>query len=285
LSYALALLSALLYGVGDFLGGHATRRGRALTVTFASQAVGLIGLGVLVPVLSHEPPPRADLAWGAAAGIAGAVGVLLLYRGLATGLASVVAPITGVCAIGVPVVVGAVLGERPGATAVAGIALAMVAVTLLGQGGSSASPSSDRARAVRRGVPLALLAGLAIGAFLVCLGRTRPVSGMWPLLAARAVSVSSVALAIAVRREPWLPPRPALPATLGSGLLDLLANAAYVLAVRQGSLGLTASLASLYPAATVALATLVWRERLRPLQIAGIVLALLAMVLITWRTG
>jgi len=282
LSYVLALVSALLYGAGDFLGGHATRRAPALTVTFASQAVGLVGLAVLVPLVSRAAPPAQDLAWGAGAGIAGALGVLLLYRGLATGLASVVAPITGVCSIAIPVLAGTVMGERPGPAAIAGIALAMVAVVLLGQGVVPDAPR-DASRRGGGGVLLALLAGVAIGVFLVCLGRTRSASGLWPLLAARVVSVATVAAAITLRHGAWRPPATALGATVGSGALDILANVAYVLAVRRGALGLTATLASLYPASTVALATLIWRERLTAVQSAGIVVALTAMALIAWR--
>jgi drug/metabolite transporter (DMT)-like permease len=58
-----------------------------------------------------------------------------------------------------------------------------------------------------------------------------------------------------------------------AGLLDMTANALYVLAVRGGLLSLVAVLASLYPVSTVVLARLVLGERLGRLQLAGLVLA------------
>src|SRR5687767_11737634 len=100
--YALALLASALYGVGDFLGGVATRRAPLLAVTWTSQAVGLIGLAILVPLTSGATPAMRDLAWGAGAGLGGGVGLALLYYGLAVGEASVVAPVTAVCSIAIP---------------------------------------------------------------------------------------------------------------------------------------------------------------------------------------
>jgi drug/metabolite transporter (DMT)-like permease len=60
----------------------------------------------------------------------------------------------------------------------------------------------------------------------------------------------------------------------------MLANALYLLATHQGPLSVVATLASLYPASTVLLALVVLGERLGALQGAGIVCALVAVVLI-----
>lgn len=282
--YVLALLSSAIYGVADFLGGVATRRAPLLAVTLASQAVGLAGLAVLVPVLSRSAPAAADLAWGAGAGLGGGVGIALLYRGLAIGPASVVAPVTAVLAIAVPVAADLLDGAALAGRVVAGIVVAMAAVALLSQTRSdatSAAPGGGAARPPRLGLLLALGAGAAIGAFLTCLGRTDERSGMWPLLAARIVSVSLFVIACLAARQPFVPGPGARAVTAGAGVLDVVANACYVVAVQQGALGPIATLASLYPASTVALASLVWRERLRAVQWAGVVLAFLAIVLIT----
>jgi drug/metabolite transporter (DMT)-like permease len=63
----------------------------------------------------------------------------------------------------------------------------------------------------------------------------------------------------------------------------MVANALYVVAMREGPLGLVATLASLYPASTVLLARVVLGERLRPVQSLGLACAALAVVLITSR--
>jgi uncharacterized membrane protein len=281
MSAVLALLSALLYGVADFLGGLGSRRASLLTVALAAQASGLAGLALVAVWLSHGPPPRADLAWGAASGVFGSVGLALLYRGLATGLASVVAPVTAVCAIAVPVAVDVVAGEVPRPIVLCGIALAMVSVVLLSRGGETAKGASLAVPA-RKSVAIAIASGVSIGVFLTCLGKTTAASGAWPLFIGRTVGVVFFALACVIARRRLVPPRAARAPALFSGVFDVSANALYLIAVRGGSLGPIATLASLYPASTVALARIVWRERLQPLQSLGLAFVFVAIVMITW---
>ena len=140
----LALGSGLVYGVSDYLGGRVSRRLPPVVVTLIAEltlfAVTLAG----VPLIeSTGPSPRA-IWWGVVGGIAGSAGVLGLYLALSRGHMTVVAPITGVVAAAVPVMVGVALGERPGLLAGAGIVVALVAVMLIG--GISGSRTSLRQR-------------------------------------------------------------------------------------------------------------------------------------------
>ena len=76
--------------------------------------------------------------------------------------------------------------------------------------------------------------------------------------------------------------RPALPLVAASGVGDMSANALFLLATQtDGQLAITGVLASLYPVSTVILAQLVLRERLVAAQVAGLVAAVAAVVLIT----
>src|SRR5919109_2654562 len=130
MAYLLAIGSAVLYGAADFTGGLTTRRGGAgtLPIVVLSQASGLVLLALILPLLPHASPSRADLLWGAAAGVTGGVGVALLYRALAIGTMAVVAPTTALCAVALPVVVSLLLGERPGPIPLAGIAVGLGAI-------------------------------------------------------------------------------------------------------------------------------------------------------------
>jgi drug/metabolite transporter (DMT)-like permease len=269
-----ALFSAATYGVGDFCGGLAARKIPATTVLLWSHLLGLTLL-LLSTLFVAGDAEAGDLVIGALGGLAGAAGVGLLYKGLAVGPMSVVAPITALLSAAVPVIAGYVEGERPGATAVAGMALAFVAIVLVSaEGGGTLRPSDMRS------VLYALGAGLGFGFFFVFLSHTGEDAGMWPLVAARGASVvvvGSVALLGFIPRTPPIPGTREL--TAGAGALDALANVLYLVAVRQGLLSVVTVLAALYPVSTVVLAHVVLHERFAKVQVAGMALALPAVVL------
>jgi drug/metabolite transporter (DMT)-like permease len=66
-----------------------------------------------------------------------------------------------------------------------------------------------------------------------------------------------------------------------AGVLDMAANALFLVATQQGQLAITGVLASLYPVSTVILAQVVLRERLVTAQLAGLATAAVAVVLIS----
>jgi len=272
----LALLSAAFYGTADFFGGVAARRAAPLAATVIAQGSGLVLVALALPLFPAQPPPAAGALWGIAAGLTGGVGVALLYSGLAVGRVSVVAPVTAVCSITVPVLVAIGIGDRPGSLALGGIGVAVASVALI-----SRHDPAGNAQGHDRSVAIALASGVAIGAFLVCLARAGTASGLWPLLVARAASTLALAAAARVTRVPIAIPRAVLSVALACGALDVVANALYLVAVRDGPLGLVATLASLYPASTVLLARVVLGERLRPVQSLGLACAAVAIVLIT----
>lgn len=301
MSYVLALTSAFVYGAADFVGGLTARRADTVSVVIVSQFAGLILLAVTVPFIPVVAVTRADLLWGGLAGICGSTGVALLYRGLAIGTMAIVAPTTAVCAVFLPVAVSLAMGERLSTVVVLGIALALIGIVLIAQESRSGSdpspqgsdpysegsdPLSDSGGPkgsiwhVPTGFGLAFLSGVAIGGFYLALSRADGAAGMWPLVGARGSSVALfVVLALATKRTV----RMSLPATgmaVACGVADMLANALYLVATWSGSLSAVVTLASLYPASTVLLARLFLRERLNSVQLAGVVCALVAVVMI-----
>jgi uncharacterized membrane protein len=273
----LALSSAVVYGAADFLGGLATRRTSVFGVVALSQVVGLAALLVLLPWLGG-PVGAADLGWGAAAGLAGAAGLVVFFRTLAGGVMSVVAPVTAVTAAAVPVLVGLAGGDEIATWAGIGIALALVAVVLV-----SAESGLSALRAARpAALAPALLAGSMFGLFFVLLDRTSADAGLTPLVASRVASVTLVVLIALAGRQALRVTRSALPLIAVSGMGDMAANALFLLATQaDGQLAITGVLASLYPVSTVVLAQIVLRERLVGAQVAGLLAAATAVVLIT----
>lgn len=278
--FLLAIASAVCYGSADFIGGVVTRRVAAIPVVFLSQAAGLLVVAVLLPLLPSASPTPADFWWGAAAGVAGGTGVALLYHALAIGTMSVVAPTTAVAAVVIPVVASLALGERPGWGAAIGILIGIGAIFLVSRQTSTAEPGDQTNNARSPGVGAALAAGVAIGLFLLALAQTPTRAGLWPLVSARFVSVSLVGIAAVARRSSLRMPARLGALTFFGGVLDMLANALYLLAAQIGPLSLVVTLSSLYPASTVLLARAVLGERLNAWQQAGVVGALIAVILI-----
>src|SRR5262245_11099942 len=193
---------------------------------------------------------------------------------------SVVAPVTAVCAVVVPVVVGLSLGERPSGVTLAGIALAVIAVALAGQSVHADEPGHADPDRRPRALRLAVSSGVMIGLFLVALGRTPASAGLWPLVSARIVSISLFCAIAIGSGQPILLEGQAATIAIVGGTLDMLANFCYLAAARHGPLSVIATLASLYPATTVLLARLLLRERLTRTRLLGIAAALAAIVVI-----
>lgn len=249
-----------------------------------AQLTGVATVCTIASLLPHAAPRGVDFAWGAAAGFVGGGGLALFYRALGRDAMSVIAPVTAVMATAVPVTVGLAFGERPGTGPLFGVALAAISIALVG---AAIAPPTDGARPRLRGaIPLralaeALVAGICFGLFYVLIRRASPQAGIWPLAAARGASVPVYAAVAIVTGRSLRPPRAALPAILGAGALDMVANILYLLAAHRGMLSIVATLASLYPATTLVLARVVLHERLTRLQAAGLVLAAGSVVLIS----
>ena len=267
-----------MYGGADFLGGLATRRDAWLRVTIYAELVGLVPLAVVTPLVWPHAPTLVSLTWGAGAGLVGAAGIALLYRGLGMGAMSVVAPITAVCATVIPVVAGLGLGEHPSGRAFIGIVIAVLAIILVSQGAHGATQHA------RSGVGLALASGVSIGGFLILIARAHG-NGLWPLLVSRLVATAVLIVVALLQRGTLIPPRAIRRTVVWCGCFDAAATVFYALAVHPGALGIVATLISLYPAGTIVLARVVLHERLRRRQAVGLAFAAGAVVLITGGVG
>jgi drug/metabolite transporter (DMT)-like permease len=273
MAVALAILTAFTYGAGDFSGGLASRRAAPATVTATSHALGLVGLLAVAAIVGSTNVRAEDLLFGAAAGACGCIGVVLLYRGLSTGTMAVVAPISGVTAAVVPVVGGLAAGERPGPAALAGIAIALVAIVLVSHSGPMGRPTGSV-------LLVAFGSGVAFGLFFLFVGQVHQAAGFWPLVVGRLVSVLLAATIAGTRGLPLIAPRAALALALAAGALDVTANVTFLLATQHGLLAIVGVIASLYPAMTVLLAMAITDERLSAAQGVGLAAAAGALVLI-----
>jgi drug/metabolite transporter (DMT)-like permease len=272
-SAALGLTAAGAWGAGDFCGGLAAKRAGVYGVVIGSHVCGALMFLALALAWREPVPELANLAGCGVAGLLGSLGLLALYRALAIGRMGIAAPVSGVLSAAVPLLAGALLEGRPGGLRFLGFALALVAVWLV-----SHTDDADF-RAADLGLPIA--AGLGFGLFIVIISRASAGGVFWPLVAARAASLAALTLVARFARQPLLPAPQHLPVVGLAGVFDAGGNTFLVLAAHAGRLDVAAVLSSLYPAITVVLAWAVLHERLTRWQVAGLALALSAIVVIT----
>ena len=258
-----ALAAAVLWGLGDFLGGVASRRIAVLAVLAISQGVGLAGVLVWV-VLADEPfPGVAALLPAVAAGTAGLVGLGALYRGFAVGAMGIVAPISAAGPV-VPLAVDVGRGEAPGPVQWLGVVLVLAGIVTL-----SREPAAAGERRVAEGVGMALVSALAFGAFFVGIDAAADDSVPWAVGAARFASVGLAFAAVGLTRTSLRPTRNLLPLLVAVGAFDTGANISVAFGTTQGSAGIVAILSALYPVVTILLARLLLREELSAARRAG----------------
>jgi drug/metabolite transporter (DMT)-like permease len=264
----LALSGAVLWGVGDFLGGFASRRLAVLAVLAISQAVGLAGVALWVWIASDPFPGLPEILPAAAAGVAGLIGLGALYRGLAVGAMGIVAPISAASPV-VPLVVDAGRGLTPTVLQLLGIVLVLAGIVTL-----SCEPSSVGTTRIASGAGLAVVAAFGFGAFIVGLDAGSDESAPWAVVAARSASVAIALAAAALTSTSLRPPVRFIPALLAVGAFDTGANVCVAFATTKGSAGIVAVLSALYPIVTLVLARLVLAERLSAARRIGGVTAL-----------
>lgn len=278
-----AALAAASWGAADYFGGRASRGADSRAVMIVSQAAGVPLLAAGLAVTGAAWPGWPAIGWGFAAGLSGACGLVLLYRGLASGANSVVAPVTGVTAAVLPLAVGLAIDRSPGVPALIGLGCALVAIGLVSVGPADASQGRPgTGRSTRRAglIGQSLLAGAAFGLFYTLLSRAPAGAGLWPVAGVRAASLVAGAAFAGQARFSLRLDRRALFWALATGAGDVAANALYLAAAYAGALSVVAPIASLHPVVTVLLAVVVGRETVRPAQVAGLALAASALVLV-----
>lgn len=275
MAVALALAAAVTWGVGDFFGGVASRRGPVVAVAFTSQAVGLVVAAAIAPVIGGDPTV-ADIGWGLGAGVFGGLGLLTFYRGMATSRIAVVAPISAIGTAVFPAAVGLAAGDELAGLEVAGGLVGLVAIWLLGQ-----TTGDEHRGTVASGVLYGLVTGIGFGGLLVGLAQLSTDAGFWPLIPTRLAGIGILALLAAATRRPLRVGGPVLSPVIAAGSLGIIGNGIFIVAAREGPLALIAVLAALFPAATVLLARVVLQERLSAARTAGLAVAITAVAMIS----
>jgi drug/metabolite transporter (DMT)-like permease len=264
LAVLLALASSVTWGIADFGGGLVSRRLSTVAVTVVSQTAGFAALLIVFGARGAHLDGR-SFAIGLAAGAGGGAGLAAFYRALAVGTMSIVSPIVA-CGAVVPFAISIATGERPSTLALAGAGVALAGAVL-----ASAEERRAAARERAHAVALAAVAAGALGLFTYFLGLgSREGTALSTLVGARVGSLTLLLVLALALRAPLRLGRQALLPVAAVGLCDVSANALFALASGHGLLALVSVLGSLYPVMTVLLAYVFLDERLTPLQLAGV---------------
>ena len=252
MAVVLALVSALAYGLSDFVGGLVARRTSAWSVAVVGSLTAAICTAAVAAFVPGDPG-AGHFAWALLAGLGSGAGAGFLYRGFAAGRMGVVAPVSAVGAAMVPLLVGVVAGERPAVLAWVGIAAALPGIWLV-----SREPVPEDPDPLGPENPSATATGV--------------VDGLWPLALTQLLSVPAVVVIAGLLKERWLPRHPAAWHAVWCGVLSTVATAAFLVATQRGFLTISGVLASLYPAFTILLAAVVLKEHIHRAQAVGLAL-------------
>lgn len=273
----LALFSSVLWGTADYLAGNLTKRFKAIAVTGASQAFGLIAGIFLVLVTNSYIAP--NLSWDGyllpaiGAGIAGFFGLVSFYSGLATGRMGVVSPISTLSSV-IPLTFAFISGERPTSIQLLGMCVALL--------GAFCASGPD----IVKGLPIKPLlfglgAALGFGVALALMAQGSKTSSLMTMTSMRVVSVS-MCIFIALRfRTVGGFKLSDLSLLIVIGITDFVANLLLGVATTKGLVSVAMVFGALFPIVTSLLAFKFLKERLHKVQYLGILFAVAGVSLIS----
>ncbi|MEN8244971.1 MAG: DMT family transporter [Thermodesulfobacteriota bacterium] len=276
IAISLSLIACLCWGMSQFLAGIKTRTLPVLTLMAYTSTAGFMVLATGLGVMGSPMPRDPNLFYAVLAGAMGIGGVYSLYRGLAVGAISIVIPISSLCAL-LPVIASLIMGEIPGAVQGIGMVAALsggVLISIPHHTGGQVTPPV-------KGIIFAIGAALGFGGFFILMDVAGTGDPLWAAAVSRLASFILVMCAV-LWKGPKLKIKAAhLPVVFMIGALDTAAAFSYTVATTKGLLSLVAVISSLYPVVPVVLATLFFKERLRGLQLPGVILIILGVMLIS----
>ncbi|HQG02740.1 MAG TPA: DMT family transporter [Thermoleophilia bacterium] len=292
---ALAFLASLGWGCSDFLGGLRTRSLPLRTTVTGALLGGVLAASLGVALLGGGWPGSGFIVPGVLGGLASLVAFLTLYKALAIGSMSIVAPISAAYPV-VPVIYGLARGERPAAVQLVGMALVLSGVLMASYVPSRDEepafvPAPDIAGAVAppphhvsgvngASLLLAAVSALASGAALTGVSSASETSPYWGLVVLRGTALFCIVVYVAATRQGFGAPVATLPGLLVIGALDTVATGLFAVASTYGYLSVVSVIGSLFPLGTIALARLTLGERILPHQNAGVAVALTGVALV-----
>jgi drug/metabolite transporter (DMT)-like permease len=272
----LSLLSALLYGIGDFWGALSSRRAHIMQVLPTILISGTLSVFALIPWLgadfNHE-----SVKYGLLAGIFGTAGFIIFYRALAIGPMGIASAIIAVVSTTIMYVVDVLKGTHVSALGLVGAVLAMFSIVLVSRSTEEATHPVTAPM-----VKTAVLAGFIVSGFFMTLAYAPKDAGVATFATTRMTQLTLILIgAVILRNRIEKKASPNYVMALGTGVADALAAVAFIFANHSGSLAIVAVVSNLYPAVTLLVAHFVIHERVERHQYVGMAGAVASVALLT----
>ncbi|MBP2031314.1 drug/metabolite transporter (DMT)-like permease [Methanohalophilus levihalophilus] len=270
----LGLSAALLWGAGDFSGGLASKSVNVFVVVLIAQSVGILLLPILAYAFSEAFPPLEGIVWGGFAGLFAGIGLIVFYTALAKGKMGVVAPVSAIITVTVPVVYGTFNEGFPSFYQIAGFLFAVIGIWFVVSMNHETIPHLDDFK-------YPVLAGLCFGLFFICIDNFSETAIFWPLTVARISAIVILISFFLFTKDIRIPEKSILPLIIFSGLANVTGTVAFSLASQIGRLDVATVLSSLSTGVTVLLAWIILRQTLIRKQWFGVTMCLIAIILIS----
>lgn len=273
----LSLLNSLAAAANMVLGGVAGRSIPTRIVLFwAALAACLVSL--IAFVIGGGAFSSQGVSLGAIAGISGGIGLLMAYRAFAIGPVGIVGAVLASTATALGAVVGFISEQSATGLRVLGLGLCIVSIAVV-------SVERRRASLSPTALILAILAGLAAGSFAVLMNLAEPSDGFGPLVIVRVAVLGVAASIVFVGRngnstaQTAGPQGRAIGLAVAAGCSDALANVFVILALQVIDLATIAIVSAITPALVAVIGWFALKEHLAPRQIAGLIIAMVAIAL------
>lgn len=268
------LLSAAIWGAGDYSGGISTRKFNSMAVLVISAFAGLLLLFLFTSIWPEPFPKWPASLWAVLAGVCAVLGLGSLYKALSLGQSAVVASTSAVIGAALPVFYGILISGLPGIFKIIGFFLAILGIWLV----SHVSKESNK---IKPGsIPLAILAGIGFGAFFIVIPLAGPNLTFTPLIICRSTYfITALFLLLLQKRE--LGKAAISPLVWFNGFFDVTGTALFMLARQYTRFEIAVILTSLYPAMTVLLFRIFQKEHISYTQWLGVSLCITAVILIS----
>lgn len=272
----LSLLSALLYGIGDFWGALASRRAHIMQILPTILVSGTLSVFASIPFLGADFNSE-SMKYGIFAGFFGTAGFIMFYRALAIGPMGIASAIIAVVSTTIMYAVDIARGTHISTMGLVGALLAMASIVLVSKSTEDATHPVTAPM-----VRTAIIAGIVVAGFFLPLAYAPKDAGVATFATTRMTQLTLVLVAsVILRNKIRKHGTPDYKLALATGVADALGAIAFIFANHSGSLAIVAVISNLYPAVTLIIAHFVIHERVERHQYVGMVGAVASVALLT----